>query len=104
MLTKRQSDGRGKFFLAQNVKELSNVIAMKTHGNSDNNTQNPTMGVAESHVSIGSDPRNMVLKLKKEPVRQEFSQMYAPGLAEAVPGRIPNKVPVDKTIFGTPTL
>ena len=55
---------------------------MKTQSNSDDNAQNQTMGLVESQVSIGSGARNIWSKLKKGPVKQEHSQMYAPGLAE----------------------
>ena len=48
------------------------------------------MGVAESQVEIGSDRMNMGLGSKKETVKNESSQTYAPGL-EAVPGRFRTK-------------
>lgn len=83
MLTKSQLVGHGTDWLEQNIKGLSNVIATKTQDNSCNNVQKQTMWAVGGQVSNGSGPRNLGFQLEKEPVKQEHSQIYAPGLTAA---------------------
>ena len=59
------------------------------------------MGVVESQVPIGSDPRNLELKLKREPEKQESSPTYAPGFPSAQ-GIDSEQSSSSKTIFGIP--
>ena len=59
MLTKSPLGEMETDFLEQNIEDLCKVIAMKTQENFGNNAQKRTMGVFGSHVSIGSDPRNL---------------------------------------------
>ena len=99
MLTKRQLDGQRNDSIEQIIKELSKFIATKTQENSDNNAQNQTMGVAESQVSVGSGPRNLVLKLIRGRSRKNLSNRML-RVWRWYRRAIPNKVLVEGATLG----
>ena len=86
LLAHSRADGKSADTLEQRVSELSKVVAMKTQGNSDIETQNQTMGVVEGQVQVGSGARNLGSiweKLKAGEIKTGNSKMYAPSLAAA---------------------